>query len=66
MWGFNPQTLNIIYAVGRRVKFIVPINILQIGVHKQTVWFVNEYLFIHIHVKNYIQPMNILFGSFIQ
>ena len=54
VWDFNPQTLNIICAVGRCVKFIFPINILQIGVHKQIVRFVNEYLFIHIHVKNYI------------
>ena len=54
VWGFQTTILNIICAVGRCVKFIVPINVIQIGVHKQTVRFVNEYLFIHIHVKNYI------------
>ena len=57
--GSNNQTQIFIRAVGRCVKFIVPINVIQIGVHKQTVRFVNEYLFIHIHyihihVKNYI------------
>ena len=54
MWGFKQSNTEFICAVGRCVKFIDPINVLQIGVHKQTVGFVNEYLFIHIHVKNYI------------
>ena len=54
VWGFKQSNTDFVCAVGRCVKFIIPINILQIGVHKQTVRFVNEYLFIHIHVKNYI------------
>ena len=54
MWGFKQSNIDFIRAVGRCVKFIVPINVIQIGVHKQTVRFVNEYLFIHIHVKYYI------------
>ena len=59
MWGFKQSNTDFICAVERCVKFIVPINVLQIGVHKQTIRFVNEYLFIHIHyipihVKNYI------------
>ena len=66
MWGFKQSNTDFSCAVGRCVKFIDPINVLQIGVHKQTVRFVNEYLFIHIHVQHFIQPMNILFGSFIQ
>ena len=63
MWGFKQSNTDFIRAVGRCVKFIVPINVLQIGVHKQTVRFVNEYLFIHIHVKNYIfNDQTILFN----
>ena len=54
MWGFKQSNTDFISAVERCVKFIDPINVLQIGVHKQTVRFVNEYLFINIHVKIYI------------
>ena len=63
MWGFKQSNTDFICAVGRCVKFIDPINVLQIGVHKQTVWFVNEYLLIHIYVKNYIfNDQTILFN----
>ena len=73
MWGFKQSNTDFICAIGRCVKFIDPINVPQIGVHKQTVRFVNEYLFIHIHVKNYILTIKhfistheFLFSSFIQ
>ena len=72
--GFKQSNTDFICAVGRCVKFIVPINVSQISVHKQIVRFVNEYLFIHIRVKNYIfndktfysTSENILFSSFIK
>ena len=74
VWGFKQSNTDFSCAVGRCVKFIDPINVLQIGVHKQTIRFVNEYFIlftstlkiIFLTINYFIQPMNILFGSFIQ
>ena len=54
VWGFKQSNTDFICAVGRRVKFIDPIDISQISVYKQIVRFVYKYSFIHVHVKNYI------------
>ena len=54
VWGFKQSNTDFICAVGRRVKFIDPIDISQISVYKQIGQFVYKFLFIHFHVKNYI------------
>jgi len=53
VWGFKQSSIDFICAIGRCVKFIVPINISQMCVYKQIVRFAYKSLF-YIHIKNYI------------
>ena len=69
VWGFKQSNTGFICAVGRCVKFIVPINISQMCVYKQIVRFVYNYLFhfkytlkILFSIIKYLNYINILFS----